>query len=76
MKDISTLPPDEQKHFMKCEYCKEYFDMRDLGDVFLHADGKCLEGVEKPKIPFSSSQRVGDAEEFFNDENKTKINLN
>ena len=28
----------EAEHFMKCEDCGEYFDMRDLGQVAAHMD--------------------------------------
>lgn len=27
---------DEAEHFMKCNVCGGYFDMRDLGNVFEH----------------------------------------
>lgn len=41
------LPAKEADHFMKCNSCGGYFDMRDLGEVFRHeeADHK----AEKPQ---------------------------
>ena len=33
---VGGEPPDESEHFMKCEACGRYFDMRDLGQVFEH----------------------------------------
>jgi hypothetical protein len=30
------IPREERRHFMKCPDCGEYFDMRDLQDVFNH----------------------------------------
>jgi hypothetical protein len=74
IKDISHLPTDEKKHFQFCEYCENYFDMRDLSEVFLHAKSDCISAKGKPKVQFSAWQRVGDPEEFFKD--KTRINRN
>lgn len=31
-------PVSEAEHFMKCEDCGAYFDMRDLGQVAAHMD--------------------------------------
>ena len=76
IKDISHLPTDEKKHFLFCEHCENYFDRRNLGEVFLHAEGDCVNGKEKPKVRFDASQRVGDPEEFLNNIDKIQINLN
>jgi len=76
IKDISHLPTDEKKHFHFCEHCENYFDWRDLGEVFLHTEGDCIKGKEKPKVRFDASQRVGDPEEFLNNIDKIQINLN
>jgi hypothetical protein len=29
---------DERAHFMRCPYCDEFFDMRELSEVTLHYD--------------------------------------
>lgn len=36
-KRIDSLPDDEGYHFMKCPGCGQWFDMRDLGQVFDHS---------------------------------------
>lgn len=33
---VGGEPKDESEHFMQCEACGGYFDMRDLGQVFEH----------------------------------------
>jgi hypothetical protein len=35
MRSICHLSEEEQQHFILCE-CGEFFDMRDLGEVFSH----------------------------------------
>ena len=71
MKDISHLPQSEQEHFMKCNGCEHYFDMRDLGQVFEHEHDDNL-----PKIGGSqyNSKRVGDSVECL--KGKDPVNLN
>lgn len=76
MERLEKIPEEDRKHYMHCEYCKQYFDMRELGEVFLHAEGDCKKEKQKPKIDYSGSQRVGDPDEFLNDENRTKLDLN
>ncbi len=70
MKDITHLPPDEQKHFMICEQCIEFFDCRDLQQVFYHTH---LHGL--PKAEFSSSINLDEPNvEYL--KGKEKIDLN
>lgn len=33
---VGGEPKHESEHFMQCEACGGYFDMRDLGQVFEH----------------------------------------
>lgn len=35
-KRVGGEPADESEHFMKCETCGGFFDMRDLGNVLEH----------------------------------------
>ena len=73
MSDLSQIPEDERKHFIKCDKCGEWIDRRDLNQVFNHDhDGKL-----EVKIEYTSSRRIGDAEEWhIKDGIKTKIELN
>lgn len=71
MKSISHLPANEQEHFFKCDLCGQYVDMRNLAEVFEH------EHKNLPRPDFSSSRRLGDAEEFINPaKGGGKIDLN
>ena len=56
MKYSKDLPKEEKRHFMKCD-CGEYFDMRDLEDVFNH-----LHKYNGDKVPvqYSHSIKVGE----------------
>jgi hypothetical protein len=36
MFSIDHIPSEEQVHFLRCGVCKEYFDCRDLSQVFAH----------------------------------------
>jgi len=76
MENLSNIPEVEKKHYMHCSCCNQHFDMRDLGEVFLHQYGDCAKCREKPNLRHGPSKRVGDAEEFLSDENKTRIDLN
>lgn len=71
MTSISHLPPSEQEHYIKCPLCGDYVDMRNLAEVFEH------EHKDLPKPDYSSSRKIGDAEEYINpDKGGGKINLN
>lgn len=76
MDSIDHLPEAEKKHYILCNICGKYADMRDLSDVFYHDTGDCITEVPKRDLPFSSARRIGDPEEFINDKNKTTVDLN
>jgi len=47
--DYKKLPRRERGHFKRCPECREWFDMRELHDVFFH----CVDGhVPKTDIQF------------------------
>jgi hypothetical protein len=66
---MKYLPIGERRHFMNCPDCGNYFDMRDLQDVFnhFHTSNKLLAN-------YSHSIRVG--ESFAYTKNRKRINLN
>jgi len=56
MKYSEDLPKVEKRHFMKCE-CGQYFDMRDLEDVFNHLHK--YNGEQVP-VHYTHSVKVGE----------------
>ena len=54
MKTLKDLVEEEKRHYMKCR-CGEYFDMRNLEDVFAH-----LHSGNLPKAEYSYSVKVGE----------------
>ena len=57
----SQLDEKEEKHFMKCPVCSDWFDMRDLTEVFQHEHW--LE--EKPSASFSHVKLIGQDNEVY-----------
>ena len=45
----TALPETESDHFMKCPGCGQWFDMRDLAQVFSHVHDAEIEMVEGPE---------------------------
>jgi hypothetical protein len=70
MKSLKNIPYKNRHHFMKCE-CGEYFDMRDLTDVFKHLHKL---QASLPKKTYSHSVRVGEPIAYT--KTKRKIDLN
>ena len=70
MKSLKYIAVAERHHFMKCK-CGEYFDMRDLGDVFKH-----LHQLQAsiPKKTFSQSVKIGEPVAYTH--TKSRIDLN
>lgn len=67
-----------QEHLIQCSTCNQYFDARDIGQVFAHGQlnettGK-YECHEAQDIPYSTSKKVGEPVEYTKD--KTRIDLN
>ncbi|MCW3073149.1 MAG: hypothetical protein JWP69_218 [Flaviaesturariibacter sp.] len=54
MKSIAHLPKEDQEHFAKCDSCNQYFDMRNLTDVFRHEHGALPLHI----ISFSHAERL------------------
>lgn len=61
MELANHLNQKDKEHFMKCPVCAEWFDMRDLTNVFEHEHW--LE--EKPAFSFSHSKIVGRDSEVY-----------
>ena len=40
-KRVGVQPIDEAEHFFRCEACRGWIDMRDLGAVLDHEGGRC-----------------------------------
>ena len=55
------LDEKEKNHFMKCPVCSDWFDMRDLTEVFQHEHW--LE--EKPSASFSHVKLIGRDNEVY-----------
>ena len=55
MKSIDEINAEEREHYMICSECKEWFDMRNLNEVFSHEH--YLKKV--PQLPYSYSKKVG-----------------
>lgn len=46
---VGGEPANEAEHFMQCEACGGYFDMRDLGQVFEHEGPLPHPAQDKPQ---------------------------
>lgn len=55
MKLPEHINESEREHFMQCDDCKEWFDMRNLNEVFSHEH--YLQRV--PEMNYSYSVKVG-----------------
>jgi CRISPR/Cas system type I-B associated protein Csh2 (Cas7 group RAMP superfamily) len=47
--DADGIAQTEADHFMKCPGCREWFDMRDLGQVLAHVHDAEIEISEGPE---------------------------
>lgn len=47
--DADGVARTESDHFMKCPGCGQWFDMRDLAQVFSHVHDAEIEMVEGPE---------------------------
>jgi hypothetical protein len=65
---MKYLPIAERRHFMKCPDCGNYFDMRDLQDVFNH-----FHKSNRMLAIYSHSKKVG---EQISCANQKAIHLN
>lgn len=45
---FENAPEEDKKHFQQCE-CGEYFDRRDLDEVFFHC---VADHIPQPDIPY------------------------
>jgi hypothetical protein len=61
MNQKSECNEKEREHFMKCPMCSDWFDMRDLTEVFEHEHW--LE--EKPSASFSHVKMIGRENEVY-----------
>ncbi|RZK10290.1 MAG: hypothetical protein EOO46_11220 [Flavobacterium sp.] len=61
MKSEKDIGQKEKEHFSKCSVCHEWFDMRDLSNVFEHEHWL----KEKPVLPFSHVKMVGRENEVY-----------
>ena len=61
MKKRKDISPEEREHFERCPECKEWFDLRNLNEVFAHEH--YLQRV--PVIPFSYAVKVGSPVMYF-----------
>jgi hypothetical protein len=68
MKAIDHLAQQEQKHFIQCN-CGEYFDMRDLAQVFDH-----FHEVKLPEPAWTNSVRVGEPTAYSKTNKQTGLN--
>jgi CRISPR/Cas system type I-B associated protein Csh2 (Cas7 group RAMP superfamily) len=48
---VDGIAESEADHFMKCPACREWFDMRDLGQVLAHAHNQEIEIGQGPEPP-------------------------
>lgn len=69
MKSLVNISLAERIHFMKCSICSNYFDMRNLSEVFAHEHATKLSNKLKKHI----SRKKGENCEWFA---KKKVNLN
>ena len=83
MKTLDHLPEDEKTNFMLCPECGEYFDKRDVEQIFEHVHhehalvqiGEEL-GMSMEDPEDDSSNPGPDLHEYRNDDTKPTINLN
>jgi hypothetical protein len=66
---MKYLRPGEKKHYMKCPDCGEYFDMRDLQDVFNHFHKSAA-----VKAEYTHSIRVGEPVVYTKEKKKLDLN--
>jgi len=66
---LKYLSLKERRHFMKCPDCGNYFDMRDLADVFNH-----FHKSNELLANYSQSITVGERIVYLS--NKKKLDLN
>jgi hypothetical protein len=59
MKDIKHLAEHEKIHFLMCETCNEYFDCRNLSQVFEHIH------EDLPQADFKSSRKMDEPIEYL-----------
>lgn len=59
MKNLSTVAEYERHHYIRCELCGEYFDCRDLSQVFEH------EHENLPQPTFTSSMKIDEPIEYI-----------
>jgi hypothetical protein len=65
---------NDSHHFMECVNCGKPFDMRDLSQVIHHEIADCLHSDTPKDIPFTSSRRVGEPEQYL--KSGETLNLN
>lgn len=68
MKNIDHLPREERKYFEQCN-CGEYFDCRDLGEVFKH-----VHEIKLPKAEWQFSIKLGEATAYTKKKNRLDLN--
>jgi hypothetical protein len=66
---LKYLDKEERRHYMKCPDCGQYFDMRDLQDVFSHFHKSAA-----VKVNYSHSIRIGDPIVYTKDKKKLDLN--
>jgi hypothetical protein len=59
MENLAIIPVLERRHFLKCAICNEYFDCRNLSQVFDHIH----ENLPQPQ--FESSRRKEESNEYL-----------
>jgi hypothetical protein len=83
MKTLDHLPEEEKTNFTLCPQCGEYFDKRDVEQIFVHVHhenalmqiGEDL-GMNMEDPEGDSSKEGPDLADYRNDETNPKINLN
>lgn len=69
MKDLDKIPDKEREHFMRCPKCEEWFDMRDLSQVFEHEHSGLPKIKKRPH-----SKRLGDSTEWDSEGRPIRLN--
>jgi len=59
MKNLSLIAEHERHYYIRCELCNEYFDCRDLSQVFDHVHKNLPDPV------FISSKKVSEPIEYI-----------
>jgi hypothetical protein len=68
MKNIEHLDKEEQLHFIQCN-CGEYFDMRNLQEVFDHQHWEC-----NTKLTWEFSIKKGEPVAYTKDGQQMELN--